>query len=54
MANRRWVEGSYQVADRLFGADHGPGGEGFLGTTGVDLVSDQAVFVLVDDFEELN
>ena len=39
---------SYEVAERLFGADHPAGGHGFLGATGINFVSDDAVLVFVN------
>lgn len=44
-----WLD---EVADDFFGADHGAGGEGFAGRFGVELVGDEAVFLVVDEVEE--
>jgi hypothetical protein len=39
---------SYEVAERLFGADHPAGGHGFFGATGVNLIRDNAVLLFVN------
>ena len=45
--------GSYQVAEGFFRADHPAGGEGFFGATGVNLIGDEAVLLIVNLGKEL-
>src|ERR1017187_2898966 len=55
LPSRSWqyATESYQVAEDFFGADHPAGGEGFFGATGVNLVGDEAVLLIINLGQEL-
>ena len=42
----------HEIANDLFGADHGTGGEGAFGGGDVDAISDDAVLIGIDEVEQ--